>query len=197
MVELEKIKQSTLYLSTKMVGLYFTKYLKLVYYLDFISVLETGKPVTNDTYYRLPLGPVPTFIKDQMNLLRIAGQTQEKELFSSDDDNLFRSIFEGIIDFKPDNSGFVISPAKGLVVSDDCLSDYEKKLLEDIIKQFDKMTAKDIVAQTHQEAPYLRTSPNNVIDYKLAFYLNRELILPGRTYPLNVEVSQMEYSERM
>src|SRR3989339_90803 len=117
MVELEKIKQSTLYLSTKMVGLYFTKYLKLVYYLDFISVLETGKPVTNDTYYRLPLGPVPTFIKDQMNLLRIAGQTQEKELFSSDDDNLFRSISEGIIDFKPDNSGFVISPAKGLVVS--------------------------------------------------------------------------------
>jgi len=99
MVELEKIKQSTLYLSTKMENLYFTKYLKLVYYLDFISVLETGKPVTNDTYYRLPLGPVPTFIKDQMNLLRAMGLAQEKELFSANDDDLFRSIFEGIIDF--------------------------------------------------------------------------------------------------
>ncbi|MEK7159214.1 MAG: Panacea domain-containing protein [Patescibacteria group bacterium] len=197
MLELEKIKQATLYLSSSMEQLYFTKYLKLVYYLDFLSVLETGKPVTNDTYYRLSLGPVPTFIKDQMNLLRVDCKTQEKELFSSKDDNLFMSIFDGTISFTSDRIGFLITPVINVDVNFNCLSDYEKKLLEDIVEEFKEKTAKDIVDQTHQEAPYLQTSPNDVIDYKLAFYLDRNKILPKRTYPLNIEVSQMEYSERM
>ena len=69
-LELEKIKQSSQYFAKNIPSLYFTKFLKLLYYFDFLSVLERGKPVTNDTYYHLPYGPVPTVIKDQLTMLR-------------------------------------------------------------------------------------------------------------------------------
>lgn len=195
-LELEKIKQSTIYLTAKINKLYFTKFLKLMYYFDFLSILERGKPVTNDIYYKLPFGPVPTFIKEQMNLLSKKGKEQEKELFSATDSKLFKSIFDDVIDLSHDTTtkGFLI---KAKAESDyGYLSDYEKGLLDDISNEFKNKTATDLVKKTHQEPPYIQTPPNNIIDYKLAFYLEIKDILPKRKYAFNIEVSQMRYMER-
>lgn len=196
MLELERIKQSIIFLSSEISDLYFTKLLKLLYYFDFISVLETGKPITNDVYYKLPFGPVPSFIKDQLNLLRKESKAQEKELFSAQRDDFFKSIFEDCIELSLDKktSGFLV---KSKTTSDyNYLSDYEKKLLKDITDEFKGKSTTDLVEKTHLEPPYLQTAPNNVIDYKLAFYLDRNSILPKRTHQFNVEVSQMEYTDR-
>lgn len=193
-LELEKIKQATTYLSENIDDLYYTKYLKLLYYFDFISVLERGAPVTNDTYYHLPYGPIPTVIKDQLSLLREENRTEE-QLVLGDDQLTLKSIFSDIITLEPkgDNQ-FVIKPK---VKTDfNYLSEYERVLLDDIIKEFKNISTKQLVEKTHKEVPYIQTPANNIIDYSLAFYLDRDQILPARTYQFNPELSQSEFFNR-
>ncbi len=196
-LEIDKMKEVLVYFSRKIDNLYFTKALKLYYYLDFISVLERGKPVSCDTYYKLPYGPIPQSVKDQLSLLRTEAISSERELFENGESNVFASIFDGIVELKKDiaTGGFMVKPTDKLDDKYEHLSEYEKQLLDDLITQFKDISVKDIVNKTHEEHPFLQTSSNNVIDYKLAFHLNREDILPNRSYKYNVEVSQMQYYE--
>jgi len=191
-LELEKIKQIASYLTEKMNDLYFTKFLKLLYYLDFISVLERGVPVTNDTYFHLPYGPVPTVIKEQLTLLR-GDNRKEEESISSDETytDSRTSIFEDVLNLKQVGNGFVLKNKKSADVT--YLSEYEKGLLDDIIEEFTNKTTKEVVDKTHAEVPYIQTPANNVIAYKLAFYLDRNKILPKRSYAFNPEISQSEF----
>jgi uncharacterized phage-associated protein len=76
------------------------------------------------------------------------------------------------------------------------LSEYEKGLLDDIVTDLGSKSATDLVTKTHLEPPYTQTTMGSVIDYKLAFYLDRAAILPSRTAPYSVEVSQAEYFSR-
>ncbi|MCK5320564.1 SocA family protein [Candidatus Parcubacteria bacterium] len=194
-LELEKIKQSSQYFAKNIPSLYFTKFLKLLYYFDFLSVLERGKPVTNDTYYHLPYGPVPTVIKDQLTMLREENKNIEQELTNKEEGEL-KSIFLNILKLEKEGEDKWIILKDGEDIGVDYLSKYEKGLLDDIITAFKDTSTADLVAKTHQEIPYLQTPSNNIIDYKLAFYLKRDEILPSRTYPLNPEISQAEYFGR-
>lgn len=195
-LELEKIKQATAYFAQKVPNLYFTKYLKLMYYFDFISVLERGRPVTNDTYYHLPFGPVPTVIKDQLALLRDEIRTGEQNLLSENGGTTdLRSFFSDVVTLTEASTGSILEDKKS-ITDFSSLSEYEVTLLNDIIEQFKDISVKDIVDKTHREIPYLQTPSNNIIDYKLAFYLERDEILPKRKHPLNLEVSQMEFYNR-
>jgi hypothetical protein len=191
-LELEKIKQIASYLAEKMDNLYFTKFLKLLYYLDFISILERGTAVTNDTYFHLPYGPVPAVIKEQLALLR-SNNKKEEESISSDatytDSRI--SIFEDVLNLKHLGDGFVLKNKKPADIS--YLSEYEKGLLDNIIDEFKDKTTKEIVDKTHTEVPYIQTPADNVIAYKLAFYLDRDKILPKRSYAFNPEISQSEF----
>lgn len=189
-LEIEKIKQSALYLAENIDNLYFTKFLKLLYYFDFISVLERGKPVTGDVYYHLPYGPVPSFVKDQVELLKKENKDAISSLLGED---AGISIFEDYIALSGDVGRNVLKKNEGIESRFEYLSDYEKKLLDDIIVQFKETPVREIVEKTHSEPPYLQTEQNNVIDYRLAFQLLRNNILPNRIYEFNPEVSQMEF----
>lgn len=192
MLELEKIKQIASYLAEKIDNLYFTKFLKLLYYLDFISVLERGNAVTNDTYFHLPYGPVPTVIKDQLSLLRDDNKKEEESIASDETYKDSRvSIFQDVLELEKSGEGFILKNKKTTDAS--YLSEYEKGLLDDIISEFKDKTTKQIVDKTHSEVPYLQTPANNVIAYKLAFYLDRSKILPNRTYDFSAEISQSEF----
>jgi len=191
-LEFEKIKNSVAYLSSKIPDLYLTKLLKIFYYLDFISVLETGRPVTNDTYYHLPYGPIPTFIKDQLTLLKDEVKKEETEVLN--DGVTYGqavNIFNDIVEFEAKDGNFILKNKKD--ADKTSLSEYELNLLDDIILEFKDTTSSDLVSKTHNEVPYSHTSMLNVIDYKLAFHLNRNKILPQRTYDFNIEVSQAEF----
>ncbi len=192
-IELEKIKNTTLYMAENVPDLYFTKYLKLMYYFDFISVLERGVPVTRDTYYHLPLGPVPSFIKTQVNLLGDEAQKVEKKIYGNF--AVAESVFDDIISLNrvKSNNGLKIEPKSGKHANLSYLSEYEKDLLDDIIAEFKIIKVKDLVDKTHSEVPYKQTVANNIIDYRLAFYLDISNILPKRKYEFNKELSQMEY----
>lgn len=189
-LEIEKIKQSALYLTEKVDNLYFTKFLKLMYYFDFISVLERGKSVTGDVYYHLPYGPVPSFVKDQVELLKKENKDAMSNLLGED---AGISIFENYVVLSGEDRKNVLKKNEGVESRFEYLSDYEKNLLDDIIAQFKETPVKEIVDKTHSEPPYLQTEQNNVIDYRLAFQLNRNAILPSRLYEFNPEVSQMEF----
>ena len=191
-LELEKIKNAILYLTKNTKNLYFTKVLKLTYYFDFISVLERGEPVTGDTYYHLPYGPVPTFIKDHLALLKT--EVKNEEISISKDSGVSStadSAFSGILELEQKSEGFILKNKEEPNMS--YLSEYEKILLDDIIKDLGQKSATDLVAKTHAEIPYIQTTQGNVINYKLAFYLDRSKILPSRKFDFNIEVSQAEF----
>jgi len=192
-LEIEKIKSSASYLVKNIGDLHMTKFLKLMYYLDFISVLETGHPVTNDTYYHLPYGPVPTFIKDNITSLKDDIKKEQEEIIKDDSGSSFDqvTIFKDIFDLTKQGDTYKIVAKVDPDLTH--LSPYEIGLLEDIVKEFKTKTARQLVEKTHSEAPYMQTSMLDVIDYKLAFHLNRATILPSRTYLFSPEVSQAEY----
>ena len=102
-----------------------------------------------------------------------------------------KSIFSDILELKENAGTFTLIKKKEADLSS--LSQYEIDLLKDIVDEFKNTTSKALVEKTHQEPPYMQTSSMDVIDYKLAFYLDRSQILPRRTYKFNPEVSQAEY----
>lgn len=197
-MELDKIRNIAIYMAEKIPNLYFTKFLKLLYYLDFISIQEVGSSVTNDIYFALPYGPIPTFIKDNIDLLDVSNRQNEADLLKdpSTGAEVYRdakSFFDGYITLRKDG-GTILQHSKSF--NAETLSGYEKKLLDDIIEQFKEISVKDIVARTHVEAPYAQTAPNNVIDYGMAFLLNIKEILPQRTFIFDKNISLSRFNSR-
>lgn len=191
-LEIGKIQQATAYLSNKIENLYLTKFLKLMYYFDFISVLERGVPITNDTYYHLPYGPVPSFIKDQIVSLKDEWKKSNSEALEIETDS-FSSIFLNFVELDVNKKKSIIKTKADFANDFSYLSEYEKTLLDDIVSQFKDVKTPNIVKQTHAEPPYIQTPENNVIDYRLAFYLDRDKILPNRQYQFDAGISQAEF----
>ena len=195
-LEIEKIKQTSAYLANRIPNLYTTKFLKLFYYFDFISVLERGTPASNDTYYHLPFGPIPSFIKDQLSLLKESGKIINHDLMEVEV-KCFESVLLDVVEMEDKGSDkYIIKTKKGYEENLNYLSSYEQNLLDDLITEFKTTPTKDIVEKTHKEVPYEQTPENNVIDYVLAFHLDRTKILPNRTYNYDVELSQAEFFNR-
>lgn len=193
-IEIEKIIAATEFLSKEIPNLYFTKYLKLMYYFDFISVLETGRSATKETYYRLPYGPVPSFTKDQVKLLDEKVKDFEFQVFGEEGSSIVaNSIFDNVVALEEFGSGKILKAVNGNGDYNSYLSDYEKGLLSDIVKEFKDTSVKEIVEKTHSEPPFQRTNENNIVDYRLAFFLDRTKILPERDYNFNTDISLMEF----
>jgi len=162
-VNIDKIKAVLLYFSDNVENSYITKILKMFYYLDFISFSERGSSVTNDIYYKLPYGPIPTFIKNEIdNLLTNENESQLKDCF----------------DFEKTEFGNLIRLRdRRKKAKDQCFSQYEKELMDLIIEKIGKKTTKQVVRKTHSEKPYLLTEENGIINYNLALLLNGREIL--------------------
>lgn len=123
--QLNKIGNTAIYLSEKIGKLSKTKFLKLIYILDEISVSSTGVPFFNLKYKVWKFGPVaePIFIdlSSEMSLLTP---------YISNKDGC-------------------ISPKKKF--NDDEFSDNDIDLLEKVITMFGKKSAKELVDYTHRE----------------------------------------------
>lgn len=171
MINIEKIKTISSFLAENVNDLYVTKLMKLFYYIDFISYAERGAPVTNDTYYKLPYGPVPSFIKNEIDNLM---------LLSTPNSESFKSQLSGSVKLEAKEAGktkgYVIKPV-AQTYDKESLSSYEWKLLERVFNKFKNKSAKELTEQTHKEAPYLQTPDNSPIDYSLAEELDVAKIL--------------------
>jgi len=168
-VDLEKVGIIAVYFAENTKKLYVTKLLKLFYYLDFISYNIRGSSVTNDVYLKLPYGPVPSTIKNEIDVLsaeNVLGKRFKSQLSS------FISLEKG----KDDNGNIVVSKGKDYNLRK--LSNAEIELLRSIAKTYKNTKAVTLSNQTHREKPWLSTSDNSVIDYNLADSLDVAKILP-------------------
>jgi len=171
MINIEKVNDILSYFAENVPDLTVTKTMKLFYYVDFVSFAEKDTPVTNDVYYKLPYGPVPSFIKNEISTIifkstlhiPVETDSQLSENFTAERKKI------GQYD------GFVINK-KGRKASLTHLSKYEIDLVKRIVKKFGKYTAKQLTTATHNEKPYLYTSENSVIDYSLSKHLNVKAI---------------------
>ena len=171
-VDFEKVGVIASHFAENMDKLYVTKLLKLFYYFDFIAYKVRGSSVTNDTYFKLPYGPVPTVIKSEIDLL-----------FSSDTiGGDYRSQLAKFVELEEDhdNNGKIVkNRIKNYSLKK--LSDFEMSLITSLIDRFKDTRTKIISNQTHKENPWLMTSDNSVIDYELANQLDIKKILPKFT----------------
>jgi len=166
-IDIGKVKIIIAYLADKIDKLYVTKLMKLLYYIDFISYAETkGSSVTNDIYYKLPYGPVPSFVKNEIDNL-------EEPVMESEIKGQFADIIR--LDNSKDKNGKVVVGKKKYDLKK--LSQYEKDLIDEVIKKLGKKTASFLTSKTHREKPYLLTNNNSVIDYELAYRLGGRDVL--------------------
>ena len=168
--------------------------MKLFYYLDFISVRETGKSVTNDTYFHLPYGPIPSFIKDNIDSLDSGIKAEEVKILDPNQTGTpvwlkISSIFDGVLELNTRGKGKIAKVVNGQAFDSNKISEYEKNLLADIVRDLGNKTVQEIVNMTHSEPPYAQTSPSQAIPYDLAFQLDVRQILPSRTVVFDKEIA--------
>jgi uncharacterized phage-associated protein len=164
-IDIIKLKTIVSYLADNVEQLYVTKLMKLLYYIDFISLAERGSSITNDTYYKLPYGPVPSFTKNEIDNL---DSSLEKEIKSQ-----FADIVK--LETPKDNFGKLIKNKKKY--DPKILSAYEKNLIDAVVSKLGGKTAVALSAKTHKEKPYRLTSFNSIIDQSLAATLKGREIL--------------------
>ena len=170
-VDFEKVGVIASYFADNTKELYVTKFLKLFYYLDFISYKMRGASVSNDVYLKLPYGPVPSAIKNEIDILSSQNTPLDKEFKKQ----LFPYIkLERNID---KNGNLVVSTGKEYNLRK--LSNFELELMKDIVETFKNTTGKVLTNQTHRENPWVSTSAYSIISYELAEGLDIAKILPN------------------
>ena len=146
--------------------LYITKLLKLFFYFDFISYKQGEKPFTGDYYFKLPYGPVPSVIKDQLDLLKKENDENE-ELQDFELQSAFAKYLEAVKDEK--TKGYILKIRQDVDIPwgdfDDYFSESDAVLFADIVERFSHTNVKEVVAMTHQEIPYVRAVNMTPIGY--------------------------------
>jgi len=168
-IDFEKVAIIASYFAENTKELYVTKLLKLFYYLDFISYRTRGASVTNDVYFKMPYGPVPSTIKNSIDLLSVENILGKE----------FKSQLSPYIALERDADGNgtrIISKGKEYNLRK--LSNSEIELVKCIAETFKDTKSKTLSNQTHREKPWLSTSDFSVIDYGLADGLDVSKILP-------------------
>ena len=147
--------------------LYITKLLKLLFYFDFISFKSKDNSFTGDVYFKLPYGPVPSIIKDQLDLLKDINEENE-EIGEYELKSAFSEYLHATQDSQ--TKGYVLELKNGVRLDkfEEYLSDWDNALIEELVKTFKDTSVKEIVDQTHKEDPYIKTSEMEIITYLLA-----------------------------
>lgn len=164
MVQIDKVKAICSYFADNVEELYVTKLMKLFYYADFIAYAKSGSSITNDTYFKLPYGPVPSFIKNEIDNVAVApvfgiGISQLADIIKLEEK-----------DFGRGKKGSLVKKIKNPGL--ECLSQFEIDIVSKVAKRFNKITAKELSDRTHNEPPYKLTSDNSEIQYDLAYELD-------------------------
>lgn len=137
--DIAKIGNTLVYFAEHVPNLSKTKLLKLVYLLEETTIRRRARPFLNLDFEVWKLGPVA------------------KDLFS-DLSSTKQYMFKDYIRTQPQEEGRVyVSAAKAF--EDDEFSDVELSILDDVIKQFGHLSAKELVELTHSpHSPWTMTA---------------------------------------
>ncbi len=141
-LQMQKIGNALVYLSSHISDLSKTKVLKLVYLLDEVSIRKSGVPIFNLTYKVWKFGPV----------------SEDLYIDLSDDLRLVKDFL------KFDGATQSFKPASEFC--DDEFSDNEIKLMDFVIEKYGTKSAADLVSVTHHEfSPWYNTAKeHNVLE---------------------------------
>ena len=128
-----------------------TKLNKLIYYADFLSYRDLGKPMTGDVYIRRDYGPVGKRANMVRGVLTRTGRINEEEIKIDSEKKQFR---------------YTMAEFSGVDMS--VFTKEEKSLLKKICKKFKGYSTDQIVAQTHLEAPWFYSGKEKEIEYEYA-----------------------------
>lgn len=121
---------------------------KQLYFADKEHLLKYGRPITGDTYYRLPHGQIPTRGLDMLRRRANAA------------DNTLLEKYVTVI-------GESVHPRRRADKRVFSKSDLE--VLDSIVKQFGKMTAAQLRRKAHDEPTHKESEEGHPIDFALFF----------------------------
>lgn len=131
------------------------KLMKLMYFMDFKHVKNYGKPVTYDTYVKLDYGPVPSLIKNLVD----------------DTAGGYETVLTDTISFESPKGTAMekVIPKRQFTEADKKLfSPTELEVLSNVCARFKDATTKEIVDESHKEAPWKEVELYKEIPYTLA-----------------------------
>jgi uncharacterized phage-associated protein len=129
----EKLINAIIYFAKNTAACGKTKLFKLLYFLDFEHFRQTGRSVTGLKYFAWRMGPVPTALYDEIEVL--SPDMADKIAFST-------------IVCK---SGEMLKIKPLAKFDDSHFSKRELSLLEKLAKEFHKTLAEDMIEKTHLE----------------------------------------------
>ena len=148
------------------------KLVKLLYLADRYHLVRHGTPVLGDRYYRLPWGPVPSRALDVLEAAAdVAAHDPEAPADALSERLLTR------IDVKDPASKYASYSSRGLPGQPEYLSPSEIEALGAVAEKFGGRSAIELSNLTHQHEAFLRTKPQDEIDYRL-FFLDEPGVTP-------------------
>lgn len=130
-----------------------TKLEKLMYLCDFSAAEKLGRPITGETYRHFQLGPVPKHFVPAMNELVESGTISKTE-----------------VQLAPEIKYVQLKSTRKC--EETTFSPEELGIIEQVVAEYGKKNAKELVALTHKELTWDLTERNEDIPYFLAAYRN-------------------------
>lgn len=141
-----------------------TKLLKLLFFSDFGHMKRYGRPIIGDTYFKLPLGPVPTLAKDLLTALE---NSQEEDDWGK---GIMKKLSQAVRVKRQPYGKYVQSrviPMQEFDPSFFSRSDIE--IMEMIAERYYDTNGRKIAFESHKHPAYENTSLENMqIDYSHA-----------------------------
>ncbi len=144
-LDIDKIETMISYIAEKVLNLFKVKLMKMLWYSDVLSFIESGSAMTGMVYRHETMGALPIGHYSLMNLENL----NIKEEISYNYDIMIH-----------------IYPTVGMDYS--ILNDKEKAILDKVIEKFKNYKTKDIVDYMHEEKAYKETNAGEIIPFSLA-----------------------------
>jgi uncharacterized phage-associated protein len=133
---------------------------KLLYYIDFEHYKKYGRPILGDIYFKMELGPVPSFSYNLFNLAFYGNGNDNKST-----EEIKSSISLKKVKVKDYNINIIVPKKK---FNKDIFSSSEIKVMENVAKKHFSDTGTSMSKKTHAaNTPWSKTDQNQVIDYDL------------------------------
>lgn len=153
-LNLEKYEQAILFFAHTCNNLHLgkTKLMKLLYYLDFDHYERFDVPVTGDTYFKYPHGPVPSSAETVIDVME------------------HRGLLEKNTAVRGNYRQHRVNPLVAYDLS--VFTDTERETLLKVCERWSIASLSVIEGQTHLEAPWLAVEDWGEIPYEYAYYRN-------------------------
>lgn len=151
-ISYDKATEAIVWLAWMKPGIDIYRVAKVLFYADKTHINKYARPVTGDTYIKMPYGPVPSGIRDLI--------TENSWLSPKQLDKIRNSL---VID--KSSNYFKLATVREPDMGYFSKSDIE--CLTDSLNKYGELTFDELYKLTHSEKCYYRTDPDDKIDYAL------------------------------